>query len=250
MVVIKGDIMVIVGLMRRHEKTAKDSSGKKLDKPTKEGLANAYGNGMLAAENYPGFKVSAHHSIRERAFLAAQAWLMGYLPKGNLGAMCDKINYDPHLDSFSEGLSKEVKEPLRNMKDPVGQYQLVFNQFNDEVNASGTNVAKFVIKQMRDYMNAVESTGFNKNLLDNSVTHGPIIDVGYINLIRPDEKAVTFDDVVKHTGMIVEGNGFNTTLRKDGNLYLVDIDLVNPNAPQGIQTVTQELSELVDLYLQ
>jgi hypothetical protein len=64
----------------RHEKTAKDNDGQKLDQPTQEGLIRSYSKGEAKRSYLDSHPITLLHSNKQRTDDAAKAWGLGANP--------------------------------------------------------------------------------------------------------------------------------------------------------------------------
>jgi hypothetical protein len=201
--------MTITQLIRRHEKTQKGPDGKKLDKPTPEGLANAYRKGMDVKRDYPEHVVNGYHSKTDRAYDACAAWLMG----ADALPVHENIGYDPGLDSIN--IDHETRSKIRDMPDKEKQMRLIFSELKPQLEEAGKRIANSLIERCQQYI----QSGGEAPSVDVKVTHGPVIDAAYLTLIG---QPITYENAMRETGIFNEGEGFDVTLRK-GNFYVVEL---------------------------
>ncbi len=203
--------MISRQLIRRHEKTAKGPDGKKLDKPTPEGFANAYKKGGDLLNKYPDSKFLAFHSKADRTRIAAVAWLLGAESK------VIQPSYDPLLDSVA--MDHEAKQKLRDMSDKHEQYRKIFELYTPELIECGKNISQSIYNESAYVHSFTDQPEPDMAI---KITHGPIIDVAFLTILG---KPVSYESALEHTGLFKEGEGFDVAVRQEGSLYIADLSI-------------------------
>jgi hypothetical protein len=214
----------LVEIVRRHEKTAKDNNGKKLDRPTPEGLTAAYERGIQLRQEYPDHVIEGRHSKLNRTQIACAAWLSG---AGAL-PLNETMRYEQGLDSVK--MDPEVKAQVRNLPKEELQ-ESIFGEYVGCLKEAGARVANHLANSINEYHHETDQPTARVN-----VSHGPIIDVAYLMLQGED---ITLENAKKATGLFNEGTGFELSVKKQGPIYVAELGI-------GDKKQEYELRELLE----
>src|SRR3989338_7988095 len=121
----------LVQLIRRHEETAIDENGLKLDMPTEEGIARDYARGIALKEQYPLHQIYGVASERRRTYIGLVAMLL-----------CASVtNVDAHIERTSDLNEGKIPPELRN--DPARRFLGLFEECRDTTMTAGNNLARY-----------------------------------------------------------------------------------------------------------
>ncbi len=193
-----------IQLVRRHEITAKGADGKKLDRPTPEGFLEAYKRGIKLREMYPGHKITAASSPKNRTQIAATAWLLG----------AGIVPADVEIEDALGVIQVTPEEAVRSRNAPSREIQarLLYDDFREATTHAGLNMAQYLLTKAQNHPQT-PTVGLR-------LTHGPPEDAAYLLMTGKD---VSYDAVMANGGMFPEGIGFDFEITKDGSLYIAEI---------------------------
>jgi len=212
----------LVQIVRRHEETAKDENGKKLDRPTPEGVATAYQRGLDLKGQYPDHVYYGRHSDKKRTQICLNAWMMGANPKTST------YDYPTHrLGGLNPPrLGKEQLDKIRNTDDVTAQRELLYNNFSNEVERAGYGCAELLHHGMLGQ--SLEDKEHDRLFLH--VTSAPVVEAAYL-ILRGIP--ISFENVRDYAGFCAEGEGFDiiskakckdAVIINNGNEIKVDVD--------------------------
>ncbi len=226
----------LIHIIRRHEKTARGSDGKKLDQPTHEGFARAYEEGMALPEAYPGYVINASHSDKERTFIAAGATLMG----AGVAPLYSHLSYSPSLDSALEqgDLDPALKEKLRAIKDPEEMMRVLFTEYAALVKGAGIAIADRVIAGADTY---IRNGGADALQLD--VTHGGALDAAALIVMGIP---VTYE-AGREQGWFHEGEGMRIVAHQGSPVVSVEKLALSDGTYSLVKPVSVQKYDLADM---
>ncbi|MFC1753716.1 hypothetical protein ACFL96_10050 [Thermoproteota archaeon] len=204
----------LVQIVRRHEQTMKGKDGKKLDKPTPEGVAAAYKRGIDLREQYPDHEFRGQYSDKMRTRIALDAWLHG-ADASDASRYVDKSLNPP-------GLDKDVLDKIRNTDDVTAQRELLYNQGTDEVTRAGAACAFWIFNNLNKYFETKEPLD---DRVEIKISSAPNVEAAYL-IMR--DIPVTFDNVRDYAGFCEEGHGFDVI----SNQNTAQIELVNQHGSE------------------
>jgi len=206
-------MMVLDQLVRRHEETARGDDGKKLDRPTPEGLAKAYGKGIALREQYSEQEIRGFHSEKQRTYQCCAAWLLGAgVPlEGNIEA-------NPNLNMMR--VSPEELEAMRNAPTKEEDYRMIFDDYTEQITAAAHNLIEHIDQGVLGGF-AFNEKGLWIPCVELNLTHGPVMDAAFAILTG---NKVSYETVMQTSGIFDEGEGFDVKLRKENGIYFVDLE--------------------------
>ena len=197
--------MTLLQVVRRHEKTAVDGSGKKLDHPTAEGIQKDYERGRELKLSYPDYQVLAYASQSERTQIGCEAMLQGM--------DCDaSVNQDEALNVVN------VPEEIRNIQGD--RFKPLFDFCLEGITQGGKNLAQYLVQMANNYTG--EESGSNTLQLYKS--HLPTMTPAYLTLLG---EKITYDNALLHCATFPEGDGFDMQTEKVGSDWVVSIDYLD-----------------------
>lgn len=215
----------LIQLVRRHEETAKSPDGKKLNRPTEEGLMRAYGRGIILRAQFPEHLICGRYSREGRTYCAVAAWMLG----------AGSIPVDEHLRLEHAlnpiDLPHEQRQVIRNIADADERLRRFYDDLNELTTEVATRVARYLI---RNIQGAIENPPEQPTVHVN-ITHEPGIAA---HLVLCGER-ISYDHVKREEQMFDEGHGFDVQYRRDGHLYVVELRV-------GEKLDIFELDELVE----
>ncbi|MBI3033101.1 hypothetical protein HYY69_06510 [Candidatus Woesearchaeota archaeon] len=200
----------LVQLIRRHEETAVDNEGKKLDMPTHEGRGRDYRRGTQIREQYPSHRIYGVASERERTYIGLVAMLLG----------AGVTNVDDYAERSSDLNEGNIPAELRN--NPARRFVGLFEECRDTTMDSGNNLARYVVDQIVGYTERIAPV----NNLIIAKTHLPPMLAAYLQLIG---KPFTLETAREHDleTKMKPGEGFDVKVERVGRVYGVTITLDN-----------------------
>lgn len=212
----------LVQLIRRHEETALDKDGRKLDRPTPEGLANDYQRGIRLREEYPDHQIYGVASQKERTYIGLVAMLLGAgIP-----------NIQDHIERSSDLNEGKIPPEIRN--DKTKRMTALFDECRETTMESGNNLARYLVNQAESYAGST----IPPNKLIIAKTHLPPMMAAYLRLIS---EPFTLDKAREHMleTKMKPGEGFDVKLEPIGSVYGVTITV-------GTTERKYELPQLVE----
>lgn len=200
----------LVQLIRRHEETAVDEEGRKLDRPTPEGRGRDYERGIHLREQYPHHQIFGVASQRQRTYIGLEAMLLG----------AGVTNLDLCIQRSSDLNEGNIPPEIRN--DPARRVTALFNECRDTVMIVGNNLARYLIDQATSYVSSANPP----NILLIAKTHLPPMMAAYLLLLG---EPFIFDKAREHnleTNM-KPGEGFDVKVEQVGSVYGVTITVGN-----------------------
>jgi hypothetical protein len=201
----------LVQIVSRHEETARDENGKKLDEPTQNGAKRSLLEGLNLKKLYPGFNLSAFHSDKQRTLIATQIFVIGFeeldLPP-EFPSSLKLSDYKEQLNSFLHGLDPAHVDEIRNMSDSI---KYVFNNPNNHA-----YLQELAVRLATHVVYNVENFNRSNDQIDYNSSHSPVVDSTYLML-----KAMPINhETWKTTGKMMEGEGFQITTLDSGLVLL------------------------------
>jgi hypothetical protein len=204
-------------LIRRHEKTAEDVDGNKIDHPTKEGMQKDYERGRELRLNYPDYQVLAYASQSERTRIGCESLLKG-------------MNYSTTINQDEALNVVEVPEDVRNIKGD--RFKPLFGLCLEGITQGGKNLARYLVQHVSEYISEESDT----NTLQLYKSHLPTMTPAYLALLGEN---ITYENAILHTTEFPEGEGFDMRTEKIGSVWNVTLSCVD-------NTYEIELPELLE----